>query len=80
MIGVINVYKTVKQAIDEMPERITTIRILNYQGTWLGTFSRNDAIDKYGYYSYSAGYSEGFNEVSMWIRKTIQNNYNKGEI
>lgn len=73
MIGVIHMYKTVKQAIDEMPERITTIRILNYQGVLLGMFGRNDAIEKYGHYSYSAGYSEGFTEVSMWIRKTKQN-------
>lgn len=73
MIGVINVYQTVKQAIDEMPERITTIRVLNYQGVWLGAFSRKDAIERYGHYSYSAGYSEGFNEISMWVRKTIQN-------
>ena len=73
MIGVVYMYKTVKQAIDEMPERITTIRILDYQGVYLGTFSRNDALETYGNYSYSAGYSEGFTEVSMWIRKTIQN-------
>ena len=73
MIGVINVYKTVKQAIDEMPERITKIRILNYQGMYLGTFGRNEAIEKYGYYSYSSGYSEGFTEVSIWVRKTKQN-------
>ena len=73
MIGAIYLNKTVKQAIDEMPERITTIRILNYQGMYLGTFSRKDAIDEYGHHSYIAGYSEGFTEVSMWIRKTIQN-------
>ena len=69
MIGVIYLHKTVKQVIEEMPERITTIRVLNYQGMWLGTFDRNEVIEKYGHYSYSAGYSDGFTEIAIWIRK-----------
>ena len=69
MIGVIYLNKTLKQAIDELPERITTIRLLNYKGMWLGTFDRNDVIEKYGHYIYTAGYSDGFTEISICILK-----------
>ena len=69
MIGVIYLNQTVKQAIDELPERITTIRLYNYQGVWLGTFDRSDVIEKYGHYIYTAGYSDGFTEISIWILK-----------
>ena len=79
MIGVINMSETVKQAIEDLPERITTIKVFNFQGMYLGTFHRSDVVEKYGHYGYSSWYSDGFTKGSMWIYKTIQNDYNKGE-
>ena len=69
MIGVIYLNQTVQQAIDELPERITKIRVYNDRGMRLGIFSRSDAIEKYGHYIYTAGYSDGFTEISIWILK-----------
>lgn len=60
-------YKTVKQSIDELPERITSIRLHKANGAWIGIFSRDDAIKKYGDLKYSSGYSESFTEISIWI-------------
>ena len=59
--------KTVKQAIEELPERIKTVRIYNYKGQYLGTYDVNTVVEKYGYLNYSSGYSESFSEISMWI-------------
>ena len=73
MIGVIDMSETVRQVIDELPERITTIRVFNYQGMCLGTFNRDDVVEKYGHYGYISWYSDGFTKGSMWIYKTKQN-------
>lgn len=59
--------KTLKAAIEEMPERITKVRLYTIRGTWLGNYNRDDAIQKYGDKTYSNGYSESFTEVSLWI-------------
>ena len=59
--------KTVKQAIEELPERIKTIRIYNFQGEYLGTYDTNNVVEKYGDWNYHSGYSESFSEISMWI-------------
>ena len=59
--------KTLKEAIEELPERITKVRLYTIRGMWLGNYSREDAIQKYCDMTYSSGYSESFTEVSLWI-------------
>ena len=59
--------KTVKESIEELPERIKTIRIHNYKGEYLGTYDPQTVIEKYGHLNYSSGYSESFSKVSIWI-------------
>ena len=59
--------QTLREAIEELPKRITKVRLYTTQGVWLGNYSTEEAIQKYGARRYSAGYSESFNEISLWI-------------
>ena len=59
--------KTLRVAIEELPDRITKVRLYTIRGVWVGNYSREDAIQKYGDMIYSTGYSESFTTVSLWI-------------
>jgi hypothetical protein len=60
--------KTLKESLEESP-RITNVRLYNTVGVWLGNYNIEEAVQKYGDWIYSKGYSESFDEVSMWIRR-----------
>lgn len=60
--------QTLREALEELPKRITKIRLFTTQGVWLGNYDRDEAIQKYGARCYNAGYSDSFNEISIWIR------------
>lgn len=59
--------QTLREAIEELPKRITKVRLYTTQGVWLGNYSLDEAIQKYGDSLYSSGYSESFTEISLWI-------------
>ena len=61
-------FQTVRESIEETPVRITTFRLHKTTGEILGNFSRAEAIEQYGGWIYSSGYSEGNGVVSLWIR------------
>ncbi len=64
--------KTVKESIEELPERIKTVRLFNTTGDFIKRCSVEEAIQKYGDWTYSSGYSESHTEVSLWIRNTTK--------
>ena len=64
--------KTVKESIKELPERIKTVRIIRVTGDFIERCSTEEAVQKYGDWSYSCGYSESYTEVSLWIRNTTK--------
>ncbi len=64
--------KTVKQSIEELPERIETVRLVRTTGEFIERCSVAEAIQKYGDWMYSSGYSESHTEVSLWIRNTTK--------
>jgi hypothetical protein len=64
--------QTVQESIEETPERITTFRLHKTTGEILGNFSRTEAIEQYGHWLYSSGYSEGNGIVSLWILRNIK--------
>ena len=59
--------KTLKQALEELPSRITTVRLIRITGEFIERCSVAEAMQKYGDRLYSSGYSEGFHKVSLWI-------------
>jgi hypothetical protein len=64
--------KTLKESLDELPERIETVRLIRTTGEFIERCSTEEAIQKYGDWMYSSGYSESHSEVSMWIRNTTK--------
>lgn len=64
--------KTVKQSIEELSERIKTVRLIHTTGEFIEICSVEEAVQKYGDWMYSSGYSECFSEVSLWIRNTTK--------
>ena len=59
--------KTLKESLEELSRRITTVRLLRTNGDFIDRCSVEEAIQKYGDWIYSSGYSESYNEVSLWI-------------
>ena len=59
--------QTLREAIEELPKRITKVRLFTTQGVWLGNYSTEEAIQKYGARRYNSGYSESFDTISIWI-------------
>jgi hypothetical protein len=59
--------QTLREAIEELPKRITKVRLFTTRGIWLGNYTTEEAIQKYGARRYSSGYSESFSEISLWI-------------
>ncbi len=64
--------KTLKESLDELPDRITTVRLIRTTGEFIERCSVEEAAQKYGDWVYSSGYSESHNEVSLWIRNTTK--------
>lgn len=64
--------KTLKESLDELPERIKTVRLIRTTGDFIERCSVEEAAQKYGNWEYSSGYSESFSEVSLWIRNTTK--------
>lgn len=64
--------KILKEAIEELPERITTVRLIRTTGEFIERCSTEKAIRKYGDWIYSSGYSESHTEVSLWIRNNTK--------
>ena len=64
--------KTVKESIEELPERIKTVRLIRTTGEFIERCDVAEAVQKYGDWIYSSGYSESHTEVSMWIRNTTK--------
>lgn len=58
--------KTLKTAIEELPERITTVRLIRTTGEFIERCGVTEAVQKYGDMLYSSGYSESHHEVSLW--------------
>ena len=64
--------QTLKESLDELPDRITTVRLVRTTGEFIERCSVEEAAQKYGDWIYSSGYSESHSEVSMWIRNTTK--------
>ena len=64
--------QTLKESLDELPDRITTVRLIRTTGDFIERCSVEEAKQKYGDWVYSGGYSESFSEVSLWIRNTTK--------
>lgn len=64
--------KTLKESLDELPSRITTVRLIHTTGEFIERCNVREAIQKYGDWIYSSGYSESFSEVSLWIINTAK--------
>lgn len=64
--------KTLKESLDELPSRITTVRLIRITGEFIERCSVKEAAQKYGDWIYSSGYSESFSEVSLWIINTAK--------
>ena len=60
--------QTLKESIDELPDRIKTVRLIRTTGEFIERCSVEEAVQKYGDWIYSSGYSESHSEVSLWIR------------
>lgn len=59
--------KTLKEALEELPERITTVRLIKISGEFIERCDLETAMKKYGHMKYSSGYSESHTEVSLWV-------------
>lgn len=64
--------KTLKEAIEELPERIVTVRLIHTTGDFIEKCGVAEAVQKYGDMLYSSGYSESFHEVSLWVTNTTK--------
>ena len=58
--------QTLKEALEELPSRITIVRLIRITGELIERCSVTEAMQKYGDMLYSSGYSESHNEVSLW--------------
>lgn len=53
--------------IENLPNRIKTIKLYKITGERLATLSPKEVIEQYGSWDYSCGYSDSFDTVSIWI-------------
>lgn len=64
--------KTLKEALDELPDRIKTVRLIRTTGEFIEKCNVEEASHKYGDWIYNSGYSESYSEVSLWIRNNTK--------
>ena len=64
--------QTLKESLEELPDRIATVRLIRTTGEFIERCSVEEASRKYGNWIYSSGYSESYSEVSLWIRNTTK--------
>lgn len=60
--------QTLKESLEELPQ-ITKVRLYRTTGDWLGNYDIKEAVQEYGNWVCSSGYSESYNEISVWIRR-----------
>ena len=58
---------TLIKEIENVPDRIRTIKLYRITGEWLATLSPKEVIEQYGSWDYSCGYSDSFVTISIWI-------------
>ena len=58
---------TLIKEIENVPDRIRTIKLYRITGEWLATLSPKEAIEQYGSWDYSCGYSDSSDTISIWI-------------
>ena len=58
---------TLIKEIENVPDRIRTIKLYRITGEWLATLSPKEAIEQYGSCDYSCGYSDSSDTISIWI-------------
>lgn len=58
---------TLVEHIENLPDRIKAVKLYRITGEWLATLSTKEAIEQYGSWDYSGGYSDSFDTVSIWI-------------
>lgn len=58
---------TLIKEIENVSDRIRTIKLYRITGEWLATLSPKEAIEQYGSWDYSCGYSDSFDAISIWI-------------
>lgn len=64
--------QTVRESVEELPERIRAVRLIHTTRDFIERCSVEEAVQKYGDWIYSSGYSESFSEVSLWIINTTK--------
>lgn len=64
--------QTLRESLEELPERIKTVRLIRTTGDFIERCGVEEAKQKYGDWIYSSGYSESHTEVSLWIRNTTK--------
>ena len=58
---------TLIKEIENVPDRIRTIKLYRITGEWLATLSPKESIEQYGSWDYSCGYSDSSDTISIWI-------------
>ena len=58
---------TLIKEIENLSGRINAVKLYRITGEWLATLSPKEAIEQYGSWDYSGGYSDAFDTVSIWI-------------
>ena len=58
---------TLIKEIESVPDKIRTIKLYRITGEWLATLSPKEAIEQYGSWDYSCGYSDSSDTILIWI-------------
>lgn len=64
--------QTVQESLDELPDRIKTVRLIRATGEFIEKCSVTEAAQKYGDWAYHSGYSESHSEISLWINNNTK--------
>ena len=59
--------QTLKEALEELPSRITIVRLIRITGELIDSCGVMKAVQKYGDMICVNGYSESHNKVSLWV-------------
>ena len=64
--------QTLKEAFEDN-QRTKTLRLIRYTGEFIARLPIEDAIERYGDWTYCSAYSESFTELDVWIMRPIEN-------